>query len=205
MNNYVLRLLINVVKVLFVSLASLVINSNTTKIILDVSSLKFTRELYNVNYEEKYGFKSKVIYQPIFSNKILTIEEINELVNNDQKENAILSFTGILTGYGPDCEGCGGKVGCPPRPNVKNGNIYFNDKIYGKVRIVASDPGIPCGSIVKISNFRFSKEPIIAVVLDRGRAVKGEKMDLLYEAEKDSIRIGRQKNVRFDIMRWGWN
>ena len=30
-------------------------------------------------------------------------------------------FSGIMTGYGPDCEGCGGKTGCSPRQNVKNG------------------------------------------------------------------------------------
>jgi 3D (Asp-Asp-Asp) domain-containing protein len=205
MNSYILGLLINIVKVLFISLTSLIINSTSAKIILDVSSLKFTSELYHVKYEEKYGFKNKITYQPIYSNEIPTIKEIDTLVNENKKENVVLSFAGILTGYGPDCEGCGGRVGCPPRPSVKDGNIYFNDKIYGKIRIVAADSSIPCGSIVKITNFYFSDEPIIAVVLDRGGKVKGEKMDLLYETESEAVKIGTQRNVQFDIIRWGWD
>lgn len=115
-----------------------------------------------------------------------------------------VSFIGTITGYGPDCVGCGGRVGCPPRPDVRNGNIYFTDNEYGTIRIVATDKGIPCGSIVRISNFKFSSEPIIAIALDRGGAIVGNTMDLLYESEVDTVVVGRQRNIQFDIIRWGW-
>ena len=36
-----------------------------------------------------------------------------------------VKFTGLMTGYGPDCAGCSGFTGCSPRQNVKNGNVYF--------------------------------------------------------------------------------
>ena len=116
-----------------------------------------------------------------------------------------IEFTGTLTGYGPDCEGCIGVVYCKPHPNVQNGNIYYNDKEYGKIRIVAADYSIPCGSIVKISNFKFMEyEDFYGIVLDRGSAIVGLTMDLLYPSEDDTIIIGRQRNIKFTIERWGY-
>ena len=42
-----------------------------------------------------------------------------------------------------------------------------------------------------------------AIVLDRGGAIKGNLMDLLFVSEK-SVDIGRE-NVKYTIVRWGWN
>lgn len=116
-----------------------------------------------------------------------------------------VEFNGTLTGYGPDCEGCIGVVYCSPNPNVQNNNIYYTDKEYGKIRILAADYSIPCGSIIKISNFKFMEyEDFYGIVLDRGSAIVGLTMDLLYPSEKDTIVIGRQRNITFSIERWGW-
>lgn len=111
-------------------------------------------------------------------------------------------FQGTMTGYGPDCVGCTGKVSCPPRNDVRNGNIYFEDNEYGTVRIVAADSKIPCGTMVKISGGKLS-EQITAIVLDRGGVIKGTLMDLLMASENTSISVGRQ-NVTYEIVRWGW-
>ena len=114
-----------------------------------------------------------------------------------------VKFEGSMTGYGPDCEGCGGRVGCPPRQNVKNGNIYFNDQQYGKINIVATDSRIPCGSIIKITNSTLGDE-VVAIALDRGGAIKGTLMDFLVETEAKAAKtVGRQK-VTYEIVRWGW-
>lgn len=117
------------------------------------------------------------------------------------KTNPVI-FQGTMTGYGPDCVGCTGKVSCPPRSDVRNGNIYFDDNTYGTVRIVAADGSIPCGTIVKVSGGRLS-EGMTAIVLDRGGVIKGTLMDLLMPSEKSSISFGRQ-NVTYEIVRWGW-
>lgn len=111
-------------------------------------------------------------------------------------------FNGTMTGYGPDCVGCTGKVYCPPRNDVRNGNIYFNDNEYGNVRIVAADHSIPCGTMVKVSGGKLS-ETMTAIVLDRGGVIKGTLMDLLMASERDSAAVGRQ-NVTYEIVRWGW-
>ncbi len=116
-----------------------------------------------------------------------------------------ISFTGTLTGYGPDCPGCLGMVYCKPNPNVQNGKIYYNDKEYGKIHILAADYSIPCGSIIKIENFSFIPgNSFYGIVLDRGSAIVGLTMDLLYPSEADTVIIGRQYNIGFTIERWGW-
>lgn len=158
-------------------------NTNRTK---SVEAIHIVTKYNNILDENK----------PVFAN---TIEEVSQL-----GPTSPVKFTGTMTGYGPDCEGCGGKVGCPPRQDVRNGNIYFQDADYGTVRIVATDPSIPCGSIVRISNLSFTKDPIIAIALDRGGAIKGKTMDLLFESEKSTSFVGRQYNVSYEIIRWGW-
>lgn len=120
------------------------------------------------------------------------------------KTGVSASFIGKLTGYGPDCKGCGGSGACSPRQNFKNGNIYFNDDVYGKVRIVAADRSLPCGSIVRIHNISIYKDPIIAVVMDRGGAIKGNHLDLLFETEKNMQGMYTHHNIQFDILRIGF-
>lgn len=115
-----------------------------------------------------------------------------------------ISFVGQMTAYNPSCQGCTGRVYCPPSQDVRNGNIYFDDVTYGKIRILAADPAIPCGSIVKITNVSFSSDSIIGIVLDRGGAIKGNIMDFLVSESDDMDVIGRQKNVHYEIVRWGW-
>ena len=88
--------------------------------------------------------------------------------------------------------------------DVRNGNIYFEDSTYGKIRILAADYAIPCGTIVKITNVTFSQEPIIGIVLDRGGAIKGNIMDFLVTETDDMDIVGRQRGVNYEILRWGW-
>ena len=118
--------------------------------------------------------------------------------------NMPISFTGQMTAYNPVCKGCTGKVYCPPRQDVTNGNIYFNDATYGSIRILAADYAIPCGTIVRIANVSFSNEPIIGIVLDRGGAIKGNIMDFLVTENDDMDIVGRQRGVHYEVLRWGW-
>lgn len=134
---------------------------------------------------------------------VKTVKNTKEISKYGKKYK--INFTGTLTGYGPDCAGCIGVLYCAPYPNVENGKIYYTDKEYGKIRIVAADYSIPCGSIVKISNYKFVEgHELYAIVLDRGSAIVGLTMDLLYPSEKDTEIIGRNYNINFSIERWGW-
>lgn len=170
-----------------------------------VSSTKHqTNSVTNVN-----GVKSIEAYQIITKydnrNKTLEVKEVSNM-----QEVALygpdmpISFIGQMTAYNPVCAGCTGKVYCPPRQDVRNGNIYFEDNSYGKVRILAADYAIPCGTIVQIANVNFSNDPIIGIVLDRGGAIKGNIMDFLVTETDNMDIVGRQKDVRYEILRWGW-
>ena len=157
------------------------------------------------------------------------IEEISEepviddsLNNEISLESAIETYTGILTGYGPDCVGCGnfntGKLSTASGYHVSNivdgviepaFTITYNDSQYGEVRIVAADDSIPFYSIVRITVP--GSEPIMTIVLDRGSTVGFENcrsdrgcltnFDLLFASESEAI--GKTQNVKFELLRSG--
>ena len=112
------------------------------------------------------------------------------------------TYHGPITAYGPDCAGCIGITSSGY--NVLDGNIYYNDKDYGKIRIVAADKRLPFGTIIRIKNV-FDND-IIAIVLDRGSAIGFDKhvyFDLLYKSEKDTEYFGKKEAV-FEVLRQGF-
>ncbi len=119
------------------------------------------------------------------------------------EEKVLETFTGKVSGYGPDCQGCSGNTSSGF--NIYQNGIYYHDAVYGMVRIVAGDPKYDFGTIVRMTNTRFSSEPILAIVLDRGSAIgigRAYDFDLLYESE--SATEGISKNVTFEILRLGF-
>lgn len=143
-----------------------------------------------------------------------TKEEVNENTSKEENNNvttllpdfsdrtAIETFTGNLTGYGPDCYGCGGKTstGYDLREN-----IYYEDSEFGNVRIVAADKYFPFYSIIRISGVP-GMDTFLAIVLDRGGNVgfdKGTLFDLAFSTEKDPNILGLTRNVKFEVLRSG--
>lgn len=129
----------------------------------------------------------------------------------------INTYFGTLTGYGPDCYGCGNfvtnKVSTASGyhiANIVDGVVQpaftttYNDEVFGEVSIVAGDVSIPFYSIVRFTIP--NQEPVIAIVLDRGGTVGfSEKslttFDLLFATEKQAM--GKTGNVKFEILRMG--
>lgn len=101
-----------------------------------------------------------------------------------------------LTHYGPDCKGCSGITSSGY--DVRN-TIYYNDKVYGKLRIVAMK-NLPLYSVIKIKNYKQSGDTI-AIVLDTPKNYGI--IDLLVESEKKSSQLGIQKGVQIEILRKG--
>ena len=156
-----------------------------------------TSNVHNV----KSVLSTRIVKQNNVSTKLVTnVGDIRTFGSNSK-----IKFVGTLTGYGPDCPGCGGIVACRPNQDVRNGNIYYNDNNYGKIRILAADYSIPCGSIIHIENYKFAdNNEFVGIVLDRGSAIVGLTMDLLYPSEADTVVVGRQRNISFTVLRWGW-
>ncbi len=178
----------------FFFLAILILSGRGKEKVL-MSNVNKAKSIEALHIVEKYNSLKEMNAKkpiPIF-------ETFEEAIQNAKEQP--VAFMGSLTAYGPDCVGCGGGSACPPRQDFRNGNIYFEDQSYGTVRIVAADSKIPCGSILRISNVG---DPFFAVVLDRGGAIKGNHLDLLFETEKNLGSFGSQKNIQFEIVRYGW-
>lgn len=124
--------------------------------------------------------------------------------NKIKKENKVIDkFTGTITGYEPDCYGC---IGITSSGYDVRNTIYYNDKTYNNVRVLAADKSLPFGTIIKVSNLKDYND-FIGIVLDRGSAISFDgfsQIDLLFESEDYSYNFGRKENVIFEILRLGY-
>ena len=125
-------------------------------------------------------------------------------------------YTGTLTGYGPDCPGCSvvGNVSCLTKEGTRHSlisnGLYYNDSMYGSVRILAADnSAFPCGTIVKVSNNNLSE--FTGIVLDTGITMRKAWsqgivwFDLAFSSEADATAgMATNKNTKFSVQRWGW-
>lgn len=172
-------------------------NKNIVKLL---SSICFLIVMFNA-YLFINVFQQK---NDLLNEKQNIFENSYNLVNHIEKTDALEIFYGQLTAYGADCYGCSGITASGY--DIRNGNIYYNDKQYGKIRVVASDRNYKFGTIVRISNLKFYDEPFLAIVLDRGFLIKGDIMDLAFDTVKnpDVMNLGREKNAKFEILRYGW-
>lgn len=156
-------------------------NENLTKVVSKSTMLS--------SYKEIDDFLS----QPVFYNSF------EQAVLNSKKGDT--SFVGKLVHYGPDCAECSGHLGCNGQ-DARGGNIYYNDKEYGKVRIVAASSLLPCGSIIRINVNAYDSNGLYAIVLDRG--VSGNMIDLLKASQRDKSPVRTANGVKFDILRYGY-
>lgn len=209
------------------NIQNVIINKNTYA----VNILKVDNELSKPNkainqIKSSNNVASKKITGTKNNKNKSTTSKEELIINNQQNPNLLKSnqhlnksldeYVGRLTGYGPDCVGCSGKgnLACKTRENkkfslVKDG-IYYDDKEYGRVRILsAAVSKFKCGTIISVK--KEGSEPFIGIVLDTGADMKkawengNVWMDLAYSsnamAGSDNL---TGKNIKFSIQRWGW-
>ena len=182
---------------LLFSLLLIVLSANQKNLIV-TSNINRSKSMGTNQFKDNY-----LVVQELTQEKpAILYASFEEAMAHVQEER--VAFTGKLTAYGPDCVGCGGNSACQPKQNFTNGNIYFNDATYGQVRIVAADKSLPCGSMIRISNINIYQEPILAIVMDRGGSIKGNHLDLLFTSEQNLEGFSTQKNIQFEILRYGW-
>jgi 3D (Asp-Asp-Asp) domain-containing protein len=169
---------------------------NEPKVVLNsVSNVDSARSIEAYHMISRYDNREKKLV-------VRAVSNMNEAALYGP--NTPISFIGQMTAYKATCVGCTGIVACPPRQDVRGDNIWFYDGTYGKIRILAADPHIPCGTIMQATNLTFSNEPVIGIVLDRGGAIKGNITDFLVGPEEDMDMVGRQRGVNYEVLRWGW-
>ncbi|MGN0973317.1 MAG: hypothetical protein ACI4OT_01095 [Bacilli bacterium] len=129
-------------------------------------------------------------------------EDIKE-IKVESEENILDSFVADMTAYGVDCYGCSSNRTASGY-YIGDGNIYYNDNFYGKVRILAGDKSYPFGTIVRMY---IDNNEIIGIVLDRGSNIGFDKkyaFDLLFNTNKEAQKFGSKTNIKFEILRRGY-
>lgn len=120
------------------------------------------------------------------------------------RENSLGVYIGTMSAYSPYCYGCSGKTA--HGEDVRNGNIYYNDKEYGRIRIVAGDNSVfKFGTIFKVETPKLSVQNVI--MLDTGGQIGfGHKclFDLLFESNEAALKFGLAENAKFTVLREGF-
>ncbi|WP_455682800.1 G5 domain-containing protein [Thomasclavelia sp.] len=118
-------------------------------------------------------------------------------------------FSGRLTTYGGDCAGGNGTsstgIKLSPITGVQGTNspkLTYNGRAY---YCLAADPSIPFGTIIEISNHNLSIESTAyGIVVDRGGAIKGNKIDIFNGTEAGKYFTGgTSKDTQFKIVSVG--
>ena len=118
------------------------------------------------------------------------IPQVNTTTPTDSTE----TFNASVTAFLPTCEGCSGITA--NGTDVRNTSTFY-DTTFGTVRIIAACRRFPFGTIIYIQNVGKS------VVLDRGRAVTGNVLDLLMLEGQNPWQFGRQ-SLQAQVVRIGW-
>lgn len=173
----------------------------TSKTSLDVKKLNSNEivSLNNTFYRKTTVSENTTKKELVLNNDVLAVN-----VCKANLTDILETISGRMSAYGPDCAGCGGKVGAGQV--VTNGNIYYYDKVYGKLRIVAGDSKYPYGTVIRILNSKY-KEPFYAIVLDRGSDIgigRRFTFDLLFPSEREANLFGTSYNVTFQVVRYGY-
>lgn len=138
-----------------------------------------------VAYEEKIKIND-TLNTPKVQEEKQTIEPTQKPSPSEKKANIAVYE---ITHYTSKCNGCTGITSSGY--DVKN-SIYYDD-----YRIVAAPKTIPFYTKMNITYE--DGTTIKAIVLDRGGAIKSNRLDLLVEDKNEAYRLGRQ-NVTVEII-----
>lgn len=172
------------------------------------SSIKMEQEIKREKEEVTFVSQSILPSTPrvvkVAKAKVKPKKIVTQVVNTmDTSSYPVLAtYSGNISHYGPDCVGCSGITASGY--NISNGNMYYKDKTYGTVKIVAADRKIPFGTIIRIKS---GDKTQLAIVLDRGGAIgfNGQFLfDMVCQSEAESYQLGVMRNVTVDVLRYGY-
>lgn len=137
------------------------------------------------NYYEKYY--DYVVGNDIVFGKLEVLEKFDnyDLIN--------------VSAYTPFCEGC---TGVTASGYDVLDNVYYNDKEYGYINVLAGDNSISFGSVIYFFDLN-----LYGVVLDRGSMIGFDKdigFDLLMNDYNAAINFGIKYNMKYKIIRYGF-
>ncbi len=168
----------------------------------------------NVTRVEQEGINGLVYVNELGEEIILEPTVSEEIIVGTGK---VGEYTGIMTGYGPDCSTCDGRgytfcdTSDPGWYNIITDGIYYNDEEFGEVRVLAAETDeFPCGTIVKVTSSNAGT--FMGIVLDTGYDMRKNfsngiiHFDVAYTTEKDPeiYKITNKVSVSYSVQRWGF-
>lgn len=205
----------------------LTVNVKTNTIDSTILTKKLSTNLFNKVIEvEAVLEKEEVVVEEVKDEKLEEvikkdtekIEEVNVIKREEVKKEEIKvekpveipkeevtdvidTYTGKMSFYTASCRGCSGITSTGV--DISDGKLYYNDKTYGNVRIIAAGSEIPKWSIVRLKNTSLGKD-VLAIVLDRGGAIglgKTFLIDMLTNSNEN--KGGVEKNIVVEVIRKG--
>jgi len=162
------------------------------------------KKTYLVTYANGKETGRKVIKEEI------VVEPVDKVIQYGGVSEGT-TFTGRLTTYGGDCRGCGGSsssgVKLSPTTGVNNSHSPYLTYKGKKYYCLAADRSIPFGTIIKITNHNLNTESTIyGIVVDRGGAIKGNKVDIFKGSEASGVSYfsgGTSYHTQFEVVSLG--
>lgn len=160
------------------------------------------KNTYRITYENGKEVSKKLI------NSTVVVPATDTIIETGTVQPGAY-FTGRLTTYGGDCAGGNGTsstgIKLSPITGVQGSNspkLTYNGRSY---YCLAADPSIPFGTIIEISNHNLSIESTAyGIVVDRGGAIKGNKIDIFNGTEAGKYFTGgTSKDTQFKIVSVG--
>ena len=177
----------------------------------DDGSPKVQNDTYEMTYDQEGNLLSRVLVP--YSTEVIEAQPIVMSYGSEVKEEAYF-YSSRVTAYGADCVGCGG--GTPAgiaisTTGVRQSDGTWKDGItYDGYYLIAASSTLPLCTLVEISDHKFNGqgltpgEPFLAIVADRGGAVKGSSIDLFTGSEAyPTVRNGKRSDVKVSIVDFG--
>lgn len=143
--------------------------------------------------------ENKKLRNSVSSNDVSTNTDV-EGADTDDKSSRVAGGQALgtfeATYYGMDCVGCSGRTASGY--NASSLGI----KKDGMSILAADTSVIPLHSVVRVTNPDGSSYK--GIVLDRGGAIKGKRLDVLVGSEAESSKYGRH-NVTVEVLSYGDN
>ncbi len=117
------------------------------------------------------------------------------------KTDVLSTYQGTMSFYNANCVGCSGITSTGV--DISDGRLYYQDKTYGNIRIVAAGTEIKKWSVIRIKNSSLGVNTL-AIVLDRGGSIGlGKKflIDMLTNSMEN--KGGIEKNITIEVIREG--
>ncbi len=196
---------------IFTELNNTLNESKYNEVKKEVESLKYD------DVKEEFNKELKVIEDKINKKKEEQRKKEEEARRKQAAQNALInadktipktvvpsnvrvleSFKGTISAYSDNHTASG--------RSTAGGNIFYPDKTFGQVYIVAADPSYPFGTIVRFRNLSYFGRDIYAIVLDRGGMIKKgfRDFDLLFALKSNTSKFGLRRNVTCEILRKGY-